>query len=87
MFNDLTKSLSFLITVLMIDSSLIFWENSRPLLKLNFLCYNSVNATTSDYSINPQRKEVIVMMSVFSSLVVGVVAGVIACYIYDKFIK
>ena len=54
---------------------------------IKFFCYNSANATTSDHGINPQRKEVIGMLSVLSSLVVGVVSGIIACYIYDKFIK
>ena len=37
--------------------------------------------------INFGRKEVIEMISILSSLVIGVVSSVIACYVYDKFIK
>ena len=54
---------------------------------MKIVCYNSTNATTSNTSINPNWKEVIGMVTVLTSLVVGVVSGVIAAYIYDKFIK
>ncbi len=39
------------------------------------------------FSIRPRRKEVIVMAAVITSLVVGVVAGIIGNYIYDKYIR
>lgn len=54
---------------------------------LKLFCYNRANATTSNYRINSARKEVIVMATVITSLVVGVVASIIGNYIYDKFIK
>ena len=55
--------------------------------RLKSFWYNSLNATTSNYSINLIWKEVNAMVTILTSLVVGVISGVIGNYIYDKFIK
>ena len=40
-----------------------------------------------NHGISLTWKEVIAMMTIIASLVVGVVASIIGNYIYDKFIK
>ena len=55
--------------------------------RLKNFCYNSFDATHSREGINSKREEVLVMATILTSLVVGVVSGIIGNYIYDKFIK
>ena len=62
-------------------------SHARRFVKQNSFCYNPVNATTSNCGINLTWKEVIAMTTIIVSLVIGVIAGIIGNYIYDKYIR